>query len=105
MKKCPHCKEYIKSMPGYNAVHNCVEKGELKPLDAAYFRMHGADNYSEAELIDIILLWAQSNERFNPSFVNKISKSLIEKGKITIKQKLSLVNIISKFKIELPKKD
>jgi len=55
----------------------------------------------DGDLLDVVLAWAETNEEFDPEFVDSLAEAYEKTGELTEPQKKALCNIAMKWKIRV----
>lgn len=75
---------------------------KMKPIDAAIFQMDGYQKFSDRELLNFVLDFEKTEERFTSgTFIKDLDKRLNDGKNLTNKQKLAIVKIISRWRIPI----
>lgn len=71
-----------------------------KKINKKLLDFTSSESNSQLLRINLVLDWARDNNEFDKTFINSIKRSCERTGKLTVKQKIALDNIICKWKIE-----
>lgn len=63
--------------------------------------MSAFDSYSDEEMVNGVLAWAEDHPDFDSSFIESLSESVEKRGELSEKQRDAVENIAAKWKIDI----